>query len=81
MLDQKQITQASTIAYNFEECSVSFNETNKNPKNFYVQTELSDIMCINFPSILNNLAYIHDAKKKSTTLLELNKTGKYSTWI
>ena len=54
-LDQKQITQASTIAYDFEEWSVSFNKV-------YKKSELCDIMCIKFPSVLNNLTYVHDAK-------------------
>ena len=27
-----------------------------------ITKKLSDIMCINFPSVLNNLAYVHDAK-------------------
>ena len=62
ILVQKQITQVSTTTYGFEEWRVSFNKAYKQQKSFYFQRELSDIMCINFPSVLNNLAYVHDAK-------------------
>ena len=62
ILDQKQITQPSTIVYDFEEWSVSFNKECKKKQIFYFQIELSDIMCINFPSVSHNLAYAHDAK-------------------
>ena len=61
ILDQNQITNASTIAYDFEEWSVLFNKVYKK-KHFYFQTEISDIICINFPSVLNNLVYVHNAK-------------------
>ena len=61
-LDQKQITQASTIVYDFEEWSISFNMAYNKPQTFYFKKELSDIMHINFPPEANNLAYVHDAK-------------------
>ena len=47
-LDQKQVTQASTIVYDFEEWSVSFDDSYKKPKNFFFQKELYDLMRINF---------------------------------
>ena len=62
ILDQKQITQASTIIYVFEEWSVSLNKAYKQQNFFYFQKELSGIMCINFLLLLNNLANAYDAK-------------------